>query len=241
MALAAAVVLRLLLDPILGTRLSLITLFPAVAVAVWFAGWRMAALVAAAGYALMDFLFIAPRGQFGALLNPGNIVALVMLAATMAFIIGSGEAVRRAQTRERAGRRLYQTALASIGDAVITTDAHGRITFMNPVACALTGWPADDAEGRPLRHVFRAIDDETGQAIDGPVDRVLRAERVVRGATRTVLIGRDDTYRPIEDSAAPIRDGDGRLTGAVMVFRDVTERRRAENEMRAGAERLRLS
>jgi PAS domain S-box-containing protein len=112
---------------------------------------------------------------------------------------------------------------------------------MNPVACALTGWPADDAEGRPLRHVFHAIDDETGQAIDGPVDRVLRAERAVRGATRTVLIGRDDTYRPIEDSAAPIRDGDGRLTGAVMVFRDVTERRRAENEMRAGAERLRLS
>jgi PAS domain S-box-containing protein len=240
-ALAGAVGLRLLVDPVLGPRLALFTLYPAVAIAVWCAGWRVAAAVAMSGYVLMDVLFIEPRGQISAPLNAGNMLALMMLAATLAIIIASGEAMRRSRARERAGRRLYQTTLNSIGDAVITTDANGRITFMNPVACRLTGWPAGLAEGLPLADVFRSVDEQTHEVIDRPVDQVRHAERAVRMANRTVLIGRDAAERPIEDSAAPIRDADGRLSGAVVVFRDVTERRRAELEMRASAERLRLS
>jgi PAS domain S-box-containing protein len=125
-----------------------------------------------------------------------------------------------------------RVTLASIGDAVISTDGEGRVTFLNGVAEALTGWPRAEAEGRPLPEVFHIVNEETREPAENPALRALREGTIVGLANHTVLIARDGTERPIDDSAAPIRDGGGERMGAILVFRDVTERRRAEAEIR---------
>jgi PAS domain S-box-containing protein len=119
-------------------------------------------------------------------------------------------------------------ALSSIGDAVISTDAEGRITFLNRVAEDLTGWPRDEAEGRPLPEVFRIVDERTRRPVEDPALRALRDGTTVGLANHTILIARDGSERPIDDSAAPMRDEGGATLGSILVFRDVTERRRAE-------------
>ena len=117
-----------------------------------------------------------------------------------------------------------QVTLHSIGDGVLATDAEGRITRLNAVAEALVGWTLDEAKGRPLGEVFRIIHEQTRQPAVIPVDDVLTTGIVHGLANHTVLISRDGREKPIADSAAPIRDSQGRIVGVVLVFRDVTER-----------------
>lgn len=126
-------------------------------------------------------------------------------------------------------RERYRVTLSSIGDGVIATDAGGRVSFMNGVAEALTGWPQAEAAGRPLPDAFRIVNEQTREAADNPALRALKAGTVVGLANHTILIARDGTERPIDDSAAPMREGD-QLVGAVLVFRDVTERKHAEED-----------
>jgi PAS domain S-box-containing protein len=135
---------------------------------------------------------------------------------------------RRAEEALRKQSELLRVTLASIGDAVITTDAEGRVTFLNAVAESLTGWPQAEAVGRPLSEVFQIVNEQSRKPVDNPALCALREGTVVGLANHTVLIARDGTERPIDDSASPIRDGSGVPLGAVLVFRDVTERRRAE-------------
>ena len=130
--------------------------------------------------------------------------------------------------------------LVSIGDGVISTDREGRVEFMNAVAVGLTGWPEEEARGRPIGEVFRIINEETRQPAVNPIDRVLREGVVVGLANHTALIARDGTERPIADSGAPVRQGGGDVTGAVLVFRDVSEERRQEEALRQSEERFRL-
>jgi PAS domain S-box-containing protein len=118
--------------------------------------------------------------------------------------------------------------LASIGDAVITTDAAGAVTFMNAVAEALTGWPQAEAIGRPLQEVFQIVDEATRAPVENPGGRVLREGVVVGLANHTLLLSRDGSAIPIDDSGAPIRDHAGHIIGVVLIFRDITERRRVE-------------
>lgn len=118
--------------------------------------------------------------------------------------------------------------LASIGDAVITTDADGRVTYMNRVAEALTGWPQSEAIARPLCEIFHIVNERTRAIVEDPALRALQLGDFVSLAKHTVLIARDGSERPIDDSAAPIRDDFGNARGAVLVFRDITERKRAE-------------
>ncbi len=124
-------------------------------------------------------------------------------------------------------REWFQVTLSSIGDAVITTDALGAVTFLNPIAEAMTGWTSADAGGVPLANIFSIIDEFTGVPVEHPVKTVLREGRIVRIANAS-LVRRDGTFRAIEDTAAPIRDRAGTLTGMVMVFHDVTAQRKAE-------------
>lgn len=119
-------------------------------------------------------------------------------------------------------------ALSSIGDAVISTDADGGITFMNGIAESLTGWPVGEANGRPLQDVFEIINEQTRLPVDNPALRALREGTIFGLANHTILIARDGTERPIDDSAAPMRDEAGEILGAILVFRDVTERKKAE-------------
>jgi PAS domain S-box-containing protein len=118
--------------------------------------------------------------------------------------------------------------LASIGDAVICTDSGGRVTYLNRMAEALTGWAGGEAGGRPLPEVFRIVNERTREPAENPALRALREGTIVGLANHTVLIARDGTERPIDDSAAPLRDEGGATLGAVLVFRDVSERKRAE-------------
>jgi len=126
---------------------------------------------------------------------------------------------------------LLQVTLQSIGDAVITTDAQCRVTWLNPVAERMTGWHTAEALGRPLGQVFHFIHEDTRVTADSPVEECLRKGSVTGLAKHTVLISRDGTEYGVEDSAAPIRNTRGELMGAVLVFHDVTEQRRLSGEM----------
>jgi len=136
---------------------------------------------------------------------------------------------KAAQAQIRAHERLLQITLTSIGDAVVTTDGGGRVTFVNPVAEVLTGWPTAEALGRDFRDVMRLVNEQTGRPAENPVERVLRDGVVVGLANHTVLVARDGTSRPIDDSGAPIHDEDGRLFGTVIVFHDISQRRLGEH------------
>jgi PAS domain S-box-containing protein len=137
-------------------------------------------------------------------------------------------ALEVARNRTAASRDLLQTTLNSIGDAVIATDETARITFLNGVAQSLTGWTQAEAEGRPLHQVLSIVNEETRQPVDNPADRALREGAIVGPTNHTVLIARDGTERPIDDSAAPIRNASGQLIGVVLVFRDISSRRESE-------------
>ena len=130
---------------------------------------------------------------------------------------------RRAEEELRKQSEWLRTTLASIGDAVITTDAEGRVTFMNGVAESLTGWPQADALGRLLPEVFRSSTKGRARPVENPALRALQTGAIVGLANHTILIARDGREQPIDDSAAPIRDDSGATVGAVLVFRDVSE------------------
>lgn len=228
-ALGAAVLLRWLLDPLLGDAFPLVTLYGAVAAAVWVGGYRPAIVVAILGYIACHYLFIPPRGVID-LNEVPNIVGLVAYLFTCSLIIGFGEATRLAQTSSSERRELLRVTLQSIGDAVITTDIDARITYLNKVGESLTGWSHHEALGQQLETVFRIVNEATGQPVENPATRALREGVVVGLANHTVLIKKDGGECPIDDSAAPIRDEHGHVSGCVLIFRDVTAQRNAERE-----------
>lgn len=124
-----------------------------------------------------------------------------------------------------------QVTLASIGDAVITTDVRGVVEYLNPIAETLTGWTNADAVGHPLEKVFQIVHEETGGTIENPIVRCLKEGRVVGLANHTSLIHRKGTVIAIEDSAAPIRDRNEAIIGGVLVFRDVCNTRNLIKEL----------
>jgi PAS domain S-box-containing protein len=138
---------------------------------------------------------------------------------------------QQAQEELRQQREWFEVTLASIGDAVIATDTHGIITFINLVAEVLTGWFAHEALTHPIADVFRVIHAQTHQAIDNPVARVLQKEQMVELTEHTMLITRDNREVAIATSAAPIRNSAGTLHGVVLVFRDISAHRRMEEEL----------
>jgi len=130
-----------------------------------------------------------------------------------------------------------QTTLSSIGDAVITTDAMGHVTNLNPVAEALTGWLNFEASGQSLERVFDIVNETTRLPVENPAIRALREGLIVGLANHTILLAKDGVEHPIDDSAAPIRSKDGEIVGCVLVFRDITERKRTERELAEASRR----
>jgi PAS domain S-box-containing protein len=247
---ALAVVLRLLLDPLLGDHYPLITLFTAVLLLAWYAGRGPALLSLILGAVAGDYFFFRPRYSF-TIGHAEDQTGLALYGVLGIVSIGLFESLRNARRRaedkvrqleqEVAARRAAEqglaqegerlrTTLASIGDAVITTDAEGRITSLNAVAEALTGWTTAEATVQPLDVVFRIVNEATRQPVQNPAARALSEGVVVGLANHTALIARDGTECSIDDSAAPIRSKEGRVIGCVLVFRDISERRRLEKE-----------
>jgi PAS domain S-box-containing protein len=135
---------------------------------------------------------------------------------------------QRSEHTIREHREWLRVTLASIGDAVVATDIHGKVTFMNPIAESLTGWSQEDATGAPITEVFHIVNEYTRQIVVNPATRVLAEGVTVGLANHTVLMNRKGGETPIDDSGAPIKGPAGKLLGVVLVFRDVSERRRSE-------------
>lgn len=132
----------------------------------------------------------------------------------------------------REQREWLQVIFNSIGDAVIATDSECRVTFFNPVAEALTGWNSREAAGKPLMQTFSLIDAQTRRPVEGPVAKVLREGRRLAVHNHTELVTKSGHTVPIEHTAAPILDTADRLTGVVLVFRDITQKKKAEEQLR---------
>ncbi len=127
---------------------------------------------------------------------------------------------------------LLSVTLSSIGDGVMVTDQQGRVDFMNGVAEKLTGWSLAEARGRPTSEVFHILNEHTRERVVSPVEKVMSEGVIVGLANHTLLVRKDGSEVPIDDSGAPIRDADGNLCGVVLVFRDFSEHRTAERELR---------
>ena len=224
---AAGWALRDALTPLVGpTELPFIFFFLSVVVAAAFGGARAALLAIVLASLAARWSFFQPLHSFS--IPPWNgVVGLLTFVVVSLLITGSIEKVHRE-------KELLAVTLRSIGDAVMVTDAGGRVTFLNPEAERLTGWKIPDAKGQALSGVFRIVNELTREPVENPVEKVLRLGTVTGLANHTILVARDGMETPIDDSAAPIRDFSGRLVGTVLVFRDITEKRAAER----GAARL---
>jgi PAS domain S-box-containing protein len=241
-AVAAALagwLVRLALTPVVGpTAIPFIAFFPAVAMSAWYGGFRPAIFTVVLAIVASDWSFLPPLQA----LNLSDGAAIAAFGVASVCIIAPIEALRRARSRRdqqikaktkseldlAASRDLLETTLSSIGDAVIVTDASGKITFVNREAERLTGWQAADARGTQLSKVFPILNELTRQEVENPVEKVVRLGKVIGLANHTLLVSKDGREVPIDDSAAPIRNPDGSIGGVVLVFRDVGQQRLAQ-------------
>ncbi|MBA4020419.1 MAG: hypothetical protein C0483_24930 [Pirellula sp.] len=197
---------------------------------------RREGLVSFAGYPLViDERVVGVMALFARHPLPEQTLATMAgIARDISLGIDRARAVRELRDQ----RELLQVTLASIGDAVLTTDAEGCVLYLNDIAEQLSGWSTADARGRPVEEVFHIVHEVTNEPVESPVRRVLAEGVIVGLANHTWLISKDGSRRPIDDSAAPIRDEQRRLVGTVLVFRDVTERRKTERRLRDISSRL---
>ena len=186
---------------------------------------------------LLDALVYATIGSF-------VVLGLVGLAGLSSWLKRLLQDVTRAYRTSLAAAELraseLRVTLNSIGDAVVATDAQGRVSFLNPCAERLIGWKNQEARGHDLAEIFNIVNEDTLIRVENPVDRVLREHIVVGLANHTILRARDGRDYPIEDSAAPILKDDGTVAGAILVFHDVTEGRDAERALQASERRFRF-
>ena len=153
------------------------------------------------------------------------------MANNLKTVTASKTDLELAQASLRESEQRWATTLASIGDAVIATDTSGKIVFMNGEAEELTGWALSEASAKPIKEVFNIVNEQTRLEVENPIDKVLREGMVVGLANHTILIQKNGSIVPIDDSGAPIKDKDGKTTGVVLIFRDITERKKAEEAL----------
>lgn len=231
-AVAIGLLTRLALEPIWQTRLPYITLFPAIMVSALLGGLGpglLATLLSTLGAA---YYWLFPLRSLR-ITDPGELVGVGMFMFVGVVISALNEAWRRGTIAVLESEQRLAVTLASIGDAVVTTDEQGDVTGMNDVAERLTGWSPPQAIGRPVEDVIALLSEGTGQPLSNPVRQVLRNGTPITLERDTLMASRDGRRIPIDDSVAPIRVADAHTAGAVMVFRDVTARRQLEAEREA--------
>jgi PAS domain S-box-containing protein len=245
----AALWLRVWLAPSLFERSTFLPFFMAVLVTAWFGGLLPGLLSTGLSALCAAYWLLPPSGSF-AIANADDRLQLALFCATCLAICAICESLRAARRRElqqavldrelaqqaeqRALERL-RTTLASIGDAVVTTDADGRVTHLTRVAEELTGWSDTDAVGKPLVEVMRIVHEDSRAPVQNPAMRALTEGAIVGLANHSILIAKDGIERSIDDSASPVRSPQGEVVGCILVFKDISERRRLEKEI---AERL---
>lgn len=255
LACIAAWGLRILLDPFLGQQVTYAPLLLSVAFAAWYGGLGPAALATLLGACISWYAYLSPRDRFGAL-DIEDAMQLGLYCAAALCIGGIASALRasreRAQSLARevlareagleharselaAERDRMQITLQSIGDAVIATDAHGNITFANECAAKVTGWPVEEAIGKPIAKVFRTFDEQTRRPATLPL------ETGTNDATAgMLLVARDGEERVVESKVGAIRGRTGSPGGFVVVFRDTTDARRARAALEESEARFRV-
>jgi PAS domain S-box-containing protein len=203
-----AIALRFVFDSVWGVRLPFITLFPAVMLSAWLGGLGPGLLTTAAGAIAAMYLWLQPRSTFQ-IADSSDLLGLAIFVAVGVAISVLHETWRRGALAVLESEERLKVTLAGIGDAVIGTDADGRVTTFNAVAEALTGWTAREATGRPLNDVC-----------------VVRRES--QSSPEGVLVARDGRERHVHVTVAPIRSAGEKVIGTLVVFRDISERRRVE-------------
>ena len=164
--------------------------------------------------------------------------AFNQMATNLKTVTASKTDLEQTQASLRSSEQRWSTTLASIGDAVIATDLSGKITFMNSVAQELTGWTMDDASLKHVKQIFNIVNEQTRLEVENPVSKVLERGVIVGLANHTLLIKKDGAEIPIDDSGAPIKDNDGKNTGVVLIFRDISENKKTEKTLLESEERF---
>ena len=211
-------------------------------------GWmdEIRALASEMSNAESDLLRLRTQNTDESLAKSSRAIAAGVFVGISLLVLCFGLLARELSERKRAQEALgksekwFSTTLGSIGDAVIATDMSGAVTFMNPVAQSLTGWSLEEARSQPMDLVFEIVNKDTRRPVENPLKKVVRERKVVGLANHTVLISKNGGEFDIEDSAAPIVTGAGEDIGVVLVFRDVTQLKRAGEELRQSQERLQL-
>ena len=209
--------------------------YGAVMVSGWYGGLGPGLLATALSALAGNFLFLPPAFSlalgFSEAVHTGVFIVVALLITLL------NEARRQAERSLVGQRHQLHTAISSISDAVIATNTRGRVTFMNPVAEALTGWWAADAQGQPLEVVFRVTNEQNGMAVKKTLPQVKRSGFAVGLASQSLLVAKDGRETPIDYSAATVTDNIGRVAGIVLVFDNISERKQAQQAAREAAER----
>jgi PAS domain S-box-containing protein len=200
--------------------------FPAVVLSAWYGGLGPGVVATLLSAALGKWFFM-PLTHSWTMENAGTFLSLVTFLFSASIIVLAIERMHKVRSDQARQGLLTTLTLASIGDAVISTDEKGQVSFINAEAERLTGWKASEAVGQPLNAVFRIIDEKTRRPVETPVETVMQTGKMSRLATHTLLVAKDGKEIPIDDSAAPIHEMDRLAGGIVLVFRDVTQQRRA--------------
>lgn len=236
LAIAIATGLRVALIPYLGDGVPFIIYFPSIVLCAWMAGLRSGLLATFLAALVCWYFIIPPRFSFQ-IVDPSTVPQLLVFCFGGTLISLLAESLHRARARAEAseakhfeeGER-FRVTLSSIGDAVIATDAAGRVTFINPVAELLTGWTMQNAIGRSIETVFCVVNEQTRQSAANPALRAMTEGAIVGLENHTVLIAATGVETPVDDSGAPIKNTAGVIVGAILIFRDISERRRVEKE-----------
>jgi PAS domain S-box-containing protein len=232
----AALLLQLLFRDFF-IRFPFFLFFPAVILAAWYGGILAGLVATVLSVVVVNYFFLPSFNAFS--LAPNNMLASTLFTGITLFMAALRQRERRTQRLFDQQREELRVTLESIGDGVITTDTTGRVTFLNPVAAQLTGWLLEEAVGHDIGHVFRIVNETTREPVISPIKKALEQGVVVGLANHTVLLSKTGREIPISDSGSPIYDREGTLLGAVMVFRDITERREAELALEASEKRYR--
>jgi PAS domain S-box-containing protein len=229
-ALAAALALRWLLDPVLGSSTPFPLVMAVVVVATLLGGPWLGVLIAVAAYLATDYLFLDPRRDVGPT-DPQAVAILQTYAVACALVVAAASFARVAWQRETRRRQALHVTMESLADGVVTVDTGAGIVAMNAAAERMTGWSEREACGRPVDEVVRLCDESSREDVPNPAHRAIRERRDGHVIEHALLVSRNWGLRNVESFAAPILGEDDAISGAVLILRDNTVKRTAERNL----------